>query len=319
MKTFRRYHGYDYSLGEFIFITISTEPRRGIFGCVTEHGFKPSPLGTAVEEALRHVAFSGKGVKLCASALMPDHLHMRVYLARNLPKPLETLGQFMANFKRYSNLLAKRHGAATGPIWQKGYHTLVCSQRRMAADVDRYMANNAAKWWLMKQHPWMLRVREPIDLPAFGHDGFWRAIGDVSLLDGKLAGVRISQKVPEGDFPKVVGRYIEAVRQGFTIISTFVSPGERALMKALAGVEGARAIRVVPKPLADPYRPSGDEPPLFAAGRFLLLAPCSAPDKLDRPWLLSMNDGLAAAAKANDGGIATYAVHEAGLTRLKRL
>lgn len=319
MKTFRRYHGYDYSLGAFIFVTIATEPRRHLFGRVTAQGFEPNPFGTAALEALRHVAFTGKGVKLCAQTLMPDHLHARLYLACGLSAPLETLGQFVANFKRYSNLLAKRHDAATGPIWQKGYHTLVCSQRRMVDDVDRYMANNPTKWWLMKQHPWMLRVREPLDLPDFGHDGFWRAIGDTSLLDDKLVGIRISQKVPPGEFPALVARYLDAARQGFTAVSTFVSPGERTLLRALAAEPGARAIRVVPKPLADPYRPGGDEPPLFATGRFLLLAPCSAPEKMDRPWLLRMNEGLAAAAKASAGGLATYAVYEDGRVRVTRI
>lgn len=32
MKTFRWYHGYDYSLGAFVFVTIATAPRRHLFG-----------------------------------------------------------------------------------------------------------------------------------------------------------------------------------------------------------------------------------------------------------------------------------------------
>ncbi len=319
MKTFRRYHGYDYSRGAFLFLTIATSPRKALFGHVEERGVVLNPLGKAVAEAVRHVALKGKGVMPCTQVLMPDHLHLRVYLARGLERPLDTLGQFVANFKRYTNLLARRHGAATGPIWQAGYHSLVCSQRRMVDDVDRYIGNNPDKWWLMHCHPEVLRVREPIDIPQFGHDGFWRAVGDLALLDDKLLGLRVSQKVPASDFPALAARIGDASKQGFTVISTFVSPGERFVLEALAADPLAKMVRVVPKPVVAPYRPSGQEPPLFATGRLLLLAPSSVPERLERAGLLRMNEALAAAAESSPGGLAVYAVYEGGAMRLKRV
>ena len=34
IKYYRRYHGYDYSRGAALFITVATEPRRALFGRV---------------------------------------------------------------------------------------------------------------------------------------------------------------------------------------------------------------------------------------------------------------------------------------------
>ena len=49
IKRYRRFQGWDYSRGASLFITISTSPRRPIFGQVVGGEMKLSPLG---EEAL---------------------------------------------------------------------------------------------------------------------------------------------------------------------------------------------------------------------------------------------------------------------------
>ena len=52
IKYYRRYHGYDYSRGASLFITMATEPRKALFGKV-ENGFVVlSSLGRLVLEAI---------------------------------------------------------------------------------------------------------------------------------------------------------------------------------------------------------------------------------------------------------------------------
>lgn len=65
-------------------------------------------------------------------------------------------------------------------------------------------------------------------------------------------------------------------------------------------------IRVVPDALEMVYRPKGDEPGQFAAGRLLLLSRVAAPGLSRHDAWHGMNDALGAIATAVDGGVSLY-------------
>lgn len=59
---YRRFHGWDYSRGASLFITIATEPRRAVFGQVAGSGVALSPLGAIVAEALEAMPRLNPGI-----------------------------------------------------------------------------------------------------------------------------------------------------------------------------------------------------------------------------------------------------------------
>ena len=93
----------------------------------------------------------------------------------------------------------------------------------------------------------------------------------------------------------VVERCLRAVKKGFVPISTFISPAELALKRALIEAK-LPMIRVVPDALATVYRPKEDEPWQFAEGRLLLLSRvCKAGVSRYDAWH-GVNDALASVA-----------------------
>ena len=93
-------------------------------------------------------------------------------------------------------------------------------------------------------------------------------------------------------------RCLGAVKKGFIPISTFISPAELALKRALIEAK-LPMIRVVPDALATVYRPKEDEPRQFAEGRLLLLSRvCKAGVRRYDAWH-GVNDAIAAAALAS--------------------
>ena len=96
----RRLKAWDYSKGASLFISISTEPRRPLFGKVTASGeVLLSPLGKAALEALEAMPRFNPGLSLFGHVVMPDHVHFNCHLAAGLAEPLKLLGKAIRGFK----------------------------------------------------------------------------------------------------------------------------------------------------------------------------------------------------------------------------
>lgn len=106
----RRLNGHDYSAPGTYMLTIVTEGRMPLFGTIEGNiraerlsndwpHLNPSPLGKAVFEVEApkiHKAYPM--VELWRITIMPDHIHMIVYIREKLPEG-KTLGKIVASFK----------------------------------------------------------------------------------------------------------------------------------------------------------------------------------------------------------------------------
>lgn len=88
IKRYRRFHGYDYSRGATLFITIATEPRRPLFGRIVDARPLLTPLGDDVLAALEAIPKFNPGFILFSRVVMPDHVHFRIYFPSGLAEPL---------------------------------------------------------------------------------------------------------------------------------------------------------------------------------------------------------------------------------------
>lgn len=269
-KRFRRYRGYDYSRGAVVFATFHLEPRQPRFGRVEGGKVVYSPAGEILKRVIEKEALRTPDAQLKKWVVMPDHVHLRIYLRPGQDEPLKRLGQFVYNVKAWSRNIAKRD-LGLSFAWQKNYHDWLCISREAIEAVDRYIENNPLKWSLMHGHPPPLALVEPLVAGVLPCGEWWSGAGEVALLGGKIAAVRLSRSIPVAEFAAVEARLMSAVDKGFTLAGTWISPCERAVFAALVK-RGAAIIRASQDPLSMVYRPKGDEPGLFAKGRYLVLS-----------------------------------------------
>ena len=300
---YRRFHGYDYSRGASLFITLSTEPRAALFGRVRNATMEHSALGQLVEESLEAIPRLNPGISLFEHVLMPDHLHMNLRIQAGLAEPLLVLGAAMRRFKSYTTTLARK-SLGLHKIWQQGYHDRICTSRRFIEAITRYIRYNPLKYELMHNQPQHMRIWEPLDSPRLNPDDYWKGMGNIALLapEEKLLALRISQKVRRGDIPHVVSRMEDAVRSGYVIISGFISPGEVAVRNMLLENRGARFIHILPSCMKVGHRPDSRYLPPLAEGRFLEIAEGNDEQDFGRSACLTLNGEIAAMAKAGEGG-----------------
>ncbi len=235
-----------------------------------------------MEKALLETPRFVPGVALISHVIMPDHVHLLIYLKPNLPEPLKTMSRFMAGFKR----VAEKNAGIT---WQQGYHDRICLSRFIKEKVAAYIAANPLKWLLMHGPDAPLKVQEPLDSPRFQETEWWTAAGNLALLspERRIAAVSVSRSLRPGDIPAVVARLMKAAREGWVVASTFISPGEIAVRLALEA-EKLPCIKAVPDSLEMVYRPKVEETRgLFGTGAcscnlarlvVLRLAPWALPD-----------------------------------------
>lgn len=303
IRYYRRYHGYDYSKGASLFVTMATEPRKALFGRVENAAVVLSDLGRLVLESMEAIPRFNPGIRLFEHVLMPDHLHMNLCIEAGLDEPLQVLGAAMRKFKTYTSTLARKM-LSLPKLWQQGYHDRICVSRRFIEAVTRYIRYNPLKYELMYNQPQYMRIQEPIDSPRLDVDDFWKGIGNVDLLslDAKLLSLRVSRKVAVQELPHVVSRIEDAVRAGYVVISSFISPGEVAVRDMLLGNREARFIHILPSCMKNGHRPDSRYLPALSEGRFLEIAEGNDETEFGRGACLALNDEIVAIAKAGAGG-----------------
>ena len=303
---YRRYSEYDYSRGASVFVTIGTLERIPCFGTVQNAKMYLSHFGEIAETELVNAARVIDGVSMRMHIVMPDHVHARFTLQPGLPEPMRTAGAFVGRFKQLTQWRIQQAGGPY-PLWEAGYHDLLSLSQKMNDAIDLYIRNNPMKWWIMHGDRSLLHVREPLDYFWLPHTQLWRGVGEFTPVPGqRLVALRVSRRLNQSEVNRVVAQCLQGAFQGDVFLSTFFSPGERAVYRAVATQTITPLLHLRGSEINWGYRPTGLETQLFAAHRLMVMAPMSATDaEASRKDLLQLNEMARQIALFN-GGLALY-------------
>ena len=321
IKRYRRFQGWDYSRGASLFITISTSPRRPIFGQVVGGEMKLSPLGEEALFSLESMPRYNPGLFLFGRVVMPDHIHFNCHIEARLREPLKFLGNAVRRFKNHISKVARAQLATSGvlpnpdgqaaldltTIWQQGYHDRLLPSEPIMKATERYIAYNPAKWELMKNSPAALRIKEPIDSSRLDPSEYWKGVGNTALLEesNKIVSLRISRKLSESQLKEVEKRIKSAIEQGFTILSGFISPGEKRVRDICCCNKNAKFIRILPSMMPLAYKPESAYVEAFLENRYLEIAKGNEEVAFGRAACLDLNEEIVKIATAGEG-LAVY-------------
>jgi len=193
-------------------------------------------------------------------------------------------------------------------LWQQGYHDRLCLTREFIDATERYIAYNPLKWELMYGSPGALRIHEPLNALCLDCGDFWKGVGNVGLLEGKIVSLRVSREVRSpAQVAAVVARMKRAAEKGYVILSGFVSPGEKAVRDMLCENPGARFIRILPSCIPNRrFKPESRYIGAFAEGRYLEIAKGNDEVEFGRAACLDYNAEIVEIATASEGGLALY-------------
>ena len=316
----RRLNDWDYSQPRIYMLTLAIEGRRPLLGTlmgdasqptVAPNGPRllPSDLGAAVLQEVDGIPHYYPQITIIARQLMPDHLHILLYVTRPLPVHL---GQVVAGFKAGCNKKwrlmqeeAQRQEAQRGEA-QRGETQRGETQRqnRWAPDQtpgqvpgssavrgrgllweqgyhDRILSGEGQLQRLVdyiRENPRRSLMRRqhadwfrPFSITAA--DTNLQAYGNLELLHAPhRQSVRISSRITEEERNRQQQELLSAARQGTVLISPFISTGER-FVEETALQEYLPIVKLLPNGFSPYYKPQGHYFEACSEGRLLLLTP----------------------------------------------
>lgn len=301
---------HDYRGVGFYMLTLTTAGRRPLFGQVVAPGvMELSSVGYFVLKAWRAMPSFTPQLETTTFCVMPDHLHGIIAVRERLARPL---GAIIRGFK--SGVTTGLRKVLKDPclaVWEEGFYDGVALESATIQTWHRYILDNPRRLWLKRQHPDLfvrINTLEHERLPALSDGQRWSGYGNLFLLDKpERVAVRVSRSATQEQIRCIAGEIAAQVRRGAVAVSPFISPGEQAVVTALAQTAPDAPIMarssdkgyvsgglIVLKHGGFPplYKPSGRYFDLCASGRLLVLSPFQytrRKDPLTREQCLRMN------------------------------
>lgn len=293
IRHYQRFKAYDYSRGAALFITASTDPRRQVFGRVVDGQMVLSALGREADASIKRV-FDSADMTLHRQVVMPDHVHLSVYLRPGLENQaaIRLLNRAVGKFKSWVNRCWWQYGGQ-GALWQQGYHDWICLSREMIDAVQRYIDYNPLKWEL-RHNRGLLHLVEPLESPLIAPGEYWRGIGALKVLDRTrpVVALRISRTNTEAQLAALLAR-IAPTTGKYTFISGFISAGERQVLDLLLKNADSQIIKVSPYALPHDYSPPVEWMAAIQDGRLAIIARGNSPEEISRASCLDLNAAIA--------------------------
>ena len=119
------------------FVTAVAAGRERIFSKMEKDGaLRVLPNGKKAAQCLKAIPEHYPGVRVCKAVLMPDHVHMIVYV----PPQSYSLHTVIGSFKA---AVSKEIGR---PVWQRSYYDHVIRGRQDFIEICRYIEDNPRRW-----------------------------------------------------------------------------------------------------------------------------------------------------------------------------
>ena len=233
-------------------------------------------LGKAIKNTLRRFNSTEPNVRVLQYALMPDHLHILLFVEY----PTEdTLGKIIARFKIDVNKAA----GITG-VFAKGFNDQILKSSRSLAVIYRYLRENARRLGVRRAHPEFFRRVNALRIG----EKTYQAYGNFQLLDCPFKEQVIVHRADSSEKRRCNReQLLYTASNGGVLVSPFISQAEKAV-RAEAESAGARFILIINEPMEERYKPTGRDFDLCEAGRMHILS-ANLPGDLTRNTCLAMN------------------------------
>ena len=156
-----------------------------------------------------------------------------------------------------------------GMLFARGYNDRLLLRSGQLEAWLRYLDDNPRRLLMNREYPDLFRVQRNVEVAGIT----FSAIGNRFLLNRpfKLQ-VQCSRSLNEQEIETKVAQCLAAARQGAVLVSPSISPGEKAVMKAVFN-EGFPLIYLQENGFADLAKPGGARMEACARGQLLILAP----------------------------------------------
>ena len=294
----RRRVGHDYQGRCIYMVTLVVEGRRPLLGHVTGDGeevpamMQPSALGRAVLEQLANIPLHYPAVKVISHQLMPDHLHVILFVQEKLPCHLSRV---ISGYKGGCNAVYRLMTGAgkQASLWEEGYNDRILEGKNHLQRMMDYIDDNPRRLAVKRHHSDYFKVQQQVHAGGLT----FAALGNVFLLQSPvLLQVQCTRRLTPEEIKERCRYFLLQAENGAVLVSPSISKGEKAVMEAIQKA-GFPTILLQENGFAPLAKPGGKYFDACAEGRLLLLAPWkhhNTSEDIKREQCLALNDMAAA-------------------------
>lgn len=357
----RRAEWQDYGGSGLYMVTLCIEGRQALFGRL-EGNIRAqrdtadfphivlSDLGRiVVEEELPKMHQFYPEIEVWKAAVMPDHLHLLLYISKPLPKG-KRLGDIIRSFKggcsrawwaqasaargtalKSAGTAAPAPAAAAVPVlsstvvavkqpslFESGFHDRIIKRPGMLDNIKRYMADNPLRALMRRQLPRLMERRLHLrigtrDYAAFGALFLLkRAEKEQVFYHRRDRATGLPTEQTEW-YKSERKRQLAEAREGVVLVSPAISKGEKLVIDA-AIEEGLPVIHLQKEPIGPYWKPERKRFEACARGALLVLAPWGLEEELEAGTALKSAGTTAAGTMAAGTAGTDTALKSAGTT-----
>ena len=275
----QRAEWHDYTSRCSYLITLRSNPNIGALSDIvakrTRIDYKarwiPSEAGKIAMNSVRNINRIFPWVEVVRYAIMPDHVHIMLYVTEKTDVHLGTIiNRFEIDCTKEYNLhLPIGFSESPESFFLPGYNDKIVHKSGQFNNFKRYVEDNPLRYALRMEHPEYFDRCQNISI-----DGeYFTVYGNFFLLRHPLIScVRVSRTFTEEEMIDKRKEWDEIIRSQGVLVSPFYSRAEKEIRdKGMA--EGAKIIKVMPNGLPDRFKPSGRDFDLCCEGRLLMIAP----------------------------------------------
>lgn len=237
-----------------------------LLGDVQSASVEPSPIGRLILDDIHNIEKRHVGVQVYCSMIMPDHVHLLLYIKEEIGKSVKELARGMRQGWKHLALEADFAPPFIRPLYHKGQLNAMF----------QYIQSNPRRAMLRRLNPDLFRLRRELQVEGLT----FTALGNLFLLDyPQRQVIECSRSASEEQIDAQQTLAIQVAVDGAVSYSGTISAGEKHIVRAIR--EAGLPVVVV---LNDGFPASGSEYERFykpggvyfeacATGRLLLLEP----------------------------------------------
>ena len=142
-----RLQEYDYCEAGMYFITLCTHQNAHLFWLSNQAVL--SPAGDMVARQIHQLSQRFPNIRVDCYAVMPNHVHLLLWLRCRQPKPLSAVVQWFKIVTTNGYIRGVRQGLFPpyqDHLWQRSFYDHVIRTRNSLAQCREYILNNPEKW-----------------------------------------------------------------------------------------------------------------------------------------------------------------------------
>ncbi len=156
-----RLREYDYSRAGVYFVTICTDERKHLLGCIELETLSLSPVGQIVRKQWLQLPQRFSALQLDEFVIMPNHFHGIVAIleavdlrtpARCSPSLSQIIGAFKSLVVREVWKDATIGWDRSAQIWQRSFYDHVVRDEKELLRIREYVVGNVTQWALDRYH-----------------------------------------------------------------------------------------------------------------------------------------------------------------------